>query len=734
MKKGKIKINFFGWHIFVISLVLFAAFLSYANDPTRPSSAMAEKLRSRAVDSADMKIVALVVGLGDNGVALLGKDASSAIPVRAGSRLTRLIDGVNVDMIVKSVTSKGVEIENSNGSSDKSAKIFIPGSFTPLASDVKDTKEFLKHLEASEIPVDTLLRLIADQSGVNISTSETAAKKKASIFLRNVTAETAVEEICRTSSLWFRREFASGVLRVTTMQEYTENLSSFREEKTETFTLLYPNVIEVASVIYGLYPERTMLSLGEEEFEEDAESDLSRRFRRFQMLSDNGGASFLDMEAPDASINGSTAGSASGVFSYSRGGGLQRLGNQWSFLKKASKLNGLTQAEAKKINLAFNAGNTNQFENVYWRNTPQAANIFVTLSRKNNLLVVRTSDSHVMDDIRELIKRVDVPTPMVLLEVKVLELTVTDDYAATFQYNFINRLNHNVGNQKEIEGLTKNLISGFNGFDPLDLGAATAGGMNFQIVNENISARINLLQEDGKIKTLATPTLLTANNEVSRIFDGHEHPIIKGISGQVVVNDSQTVSSPVTEFEYQDIGTMLLITPNINSDRTVTLRVLQENSTLTENGAEIPVYTSGSVSPVSSAHVDTVHSRQLAGTFVAKDGMTVMAGGLVNEKDKEVYTRIPVLGSIPLIGWMFRGTEKVKERTELIVLIKPHVISTPMEGGKISSELLKALSAHPAADGRTSMNIHKKFDEQKKEETNVWRDIKNIVNGQEGKE
>ena len=61
---------------------------------------------------------------------------------------------------------------------------------------------------------------------------------------------------------------------------------------------------------------------------------------------------------------------------------------------------------------------------------------------------------------------------------------------------------------------------------------------------------------------------------------------------------------------------------------------------------------------------------------------------------------------MPLLGWLFRGTEKVKRRTELIVLIKPHVILTPMEGGKISSELMKALSAHPAADGRDTMGVH----------------------------
>ncbi len=72
-----------------------------------------------------------------------------------------------------------------------------------------------------------------------------------------------------------------------------------------------------------------------------------------------------------------------------------------------------------------------------------------------------------------------------------------------------------------------------------------------------------------------------------------------------------------------------------------------------------------------------------------------MAGGLIKESEREVYYRAPVLGSIPLLGWLFRGTEKVKARTELIVLIRPHVISTPYEGGKISQELLDALSKNP---------------------------------------
>ncbi len=698
--------------LFFALLAAYSPLCAQTADPTRPTERMADSLKARVADVGSLKIRALAVGLRDDGVALV--DVGGELdPVRAGTQFACTVDGVPLVMRVKSITPKGIEIATAKGGEP----LFLPGSFQPLAAPTNPPPECLRYLEATRVPLERLLRLVSDQTDVNISASEDAAKREVSVFLRNVSAATAVEEICRTTGLWFRREPETDVLRVTTMAEYAENLSSFREEKTESFTLLYPNVIEVASVIYGLYPERTMLSLGEEELDEDVENDLSRRFRRFQAIADNGGATFMRMDAPDASgVSGGSSGS--GIFSYSRGGGMQRFGSQWERIKNASRLRGLTQNEAKKIDMAFSLADTNLYEKVYGNAAPQAANIFVTISRKTNMLFIRTSDAVAMDAIRELVKRIDVPTPMVLMEVKVLELTVTDDYDASFQWSF-NRASHTLGHNASG---ADNLLAGFPGFDPVNTDPGLAGAMSFQIVGDNLAARIQLLQKDGKVKTLATPTILTANNEVSRIFDGHEHPVIKGISGQTVINDNQTVSSPATEFEYEDVGTMLLITPSINSDRTVTLRILQENSELTENGAEIPVYSSSSVNAVASAHVDTIHSRSLSGTFVAKDGVAVMAGGLISEKEKEVYTRTPVLGSIPLLGWLFRGTEKVKERSELIILIKPHVISTPIEGGRISRELMEALSAHPAADGRDSMKVHKPLGER-----TVGNDLEAIV-------
>lgn len=724
----------------ILAGMCLMALVAGAQDPTKPTEKMADALRARAADVQALRLEALVVGADDEGVALVGAAGVGTTPVRKGARFSQTVDGVRVSLAVKSVTVKGVELETSGGGEP----LFLPGSFTPLAAPTNAPARLIRHLESTQVPLEQLLRLVSDQTGVNISSSAATTKQTVSIFLRNVTAETAVEEICRTTGLWFRKENGSEVIRVTTMQEYAENLSSFREEKTETFTLLYPNVVEAAAVIYGIYPDRTLLSLGEEDFDDDKENDLSRRFRRFQTIADNGGSSFLKMEAPDANASGGRTGS--GVFSYSRGGGMMGMRSQWEWLRRAAKVQGLTQTEAKRIESAAAGGDTNLYETAFGRARAQAANIFVTISRRNNMLVVRTSDATAMDAIRDLVKRIDVPTPMVLLEMRVLELDIDDDYNATFKYSFNSTGSHTWGHHAgRKEGLARpsagastdadgnpsavdyvKSIQG--GVDPAALNPVSAGVMTFSVLSDSLNAQLELMQQDGKVRTLATPMLLTANNEVSRIFSGAEYPIVKGVTaGQTVTTEAGFNSHDATvELEWVDVGTMLLVTPNINADKTVTLHVLQENSEVPAEQVRVPL-DGGRLSETTP--IDIVESRSLAGTFVAKDGMTVVAGGLIKETWKEIYTRTPVLGSIPWIGWLFRGTEKQKRRTELVVLIKPHVISTPLEGGKISQELMKALSAHPAADGRASMGIHKDDGKKKPERATprALEDVKRMV-------
>lgn len=688
--------------VLAVTLAFSCAFAADA-DPTRPTAAMADRMKLRIADAASLKIHALVAGADGDGVALVGPDAKTAVMVRKGSVISRDLDGVKLDVKIRSVSPKGVEIE----AESLSEPLFIPGGYTPLDPPLDTPAEFLSYLEAEKVPLSTLLRLISDRAGVNISSSDATSAKTVSIFLRNVTAAAAVEEICRATGLWFRREPSTSMIRVTTMNEYSDNLNTFREETTEMFTLLYPNVVDVAGAIYGLYPDRTLLSLGEDDIEDDEENDLSRRFERFRVIENNGGSQFLDMRPPQTSVG--SGGSGNNTFSFSRGSAASRL-TQWDQVRTRSRTRpsgtALSASEAKFIDEAIDRGDATLAADAGSSATLMPANIFVTISRKNNVLMVRTSDVRVMDEIRKLVKKLDVPTPMVLMEVKVLELDVSDSYEHKITWGLSD------SGSKLSSGYSSHMIGHSGGKGAANIFAdIVQTGMDsfnqtfaFKAISDNINVQLQFMQQDGRVKTLATPTLLVANNEVSRIFSGKQYPLVTGWNrGETVVSESGIVQGTMTvTMEKKDVGTMLLITPSINADKTVTIRLMQENSTVSPEKVDIPVGGgSGETRPI-----EYVDSRQLVGTFIANDDMLVMAGGLIRESEEDKKWRTPVLGSMPLIGWLFRGTHKVKQRTELVVLIRPHVILTPMEGGKISEELTRALSAHPAADGRDSLGVH----------------------------
>lgn len=680
-------------HVAMTFAAVLAAMQSSAQDPTLPSAGMVEAMGGRLSALSNLSLRALVVDGDGQGAALVASGDGPAVPVRTGGTLPIAIDGVSLELDVLDVSEKGV-IFTASGGGNGAAKITLPSQF-----EAKETSSSaagagaLRHVEFSGVPLETALRLLSDRSGVNISASTVTEGIPVSVFLRNIAPETAVEEICRVTGLWFRKDSSSGIIRVTTMAEYEESLASFREERTESYTLLYPNVLEVASVIYGLYPERVLLSLGEEEILDGEKDDISRRFERFDTIAGSGGSSFMKMDPGTASATG--GGGSSGVVSFN--------GGRVSVVPSLSRM---TVADASQLSTAAaeaaKNGGEREAEEAEARFKARAANIFVTVSRKNSMLMVRTSDAKAMDDIRALVKRLDVPTPMVLLEVRVLELQDADEFNSSFEYEIPAREYHREGHHAGDGSRVRASTAGFPGFNPLSTEART-DAMSFQLLSWHLNARIQLLEQEGKAKTLATPMLLTANNEVSRLFIGEERPMVRSITSQTIANGDTTITVPQTEIEFQSVGTMLLITPNINADRTVTLRLLQENSEIKEGGASIPIYSATDGGIVQSVPVDVVSSRSVTGTFVASDGMTTAVGGLIKEVESEQESRIPILGRLPLVGWFFRSTERIKKRTELIVMITPHVISTPADGEKTSRRVLEALSEHPARDGRRSL-------------------------------
>lgn len=327
------------------------------------------------------------------------------------------------------------------------------------------------------------------------------------------------------------------------------------------------------------------------------------------------------------------------------------------------------------------------------------ATIYVSTIRRNNQVIVRTGDLRSMDQIAQLIAQLDVPTPTVLLEVKVLRIVLADGFHSAFEY-----FGSSGGVSTALSDGT--LAPPFPGAHhmsrSLGSGLGVAGGvpgaLTFQMVDSSFRVRMQLLQSKNCVTALATPLILTANNEVSRIFVGDTLPFTVGFTPSQVLSSVGAVNgavaaTPITEL--RDVGQSLLITPNINADRTVTLRVVEENSERVLGGSSIPV-PSTTGTGVTNVNVDTVRRRTISGTVVAQDGMAVALGGLIEERDIDTRDQVPVLGNLPRLGILFRRQATSRSRSELVVIVRPYVFDTPSESAATSELLLSDLSTHPS--------------------------------------
>jgi general secretion pathway protein D len=220
-------------------------------------------------------------------------------------------------------------------------------------------------------------------------------------------------------------------------------------------------------------------------------------------------------------------------------------------------------------------------------------------------------------------------------------------------------------------------------------GAVNAGDLAFRYASGNFSAQIQVLEEKGQVRVVSTPTLLIANNEVSRLFIGEERPLNRSFNGGAVIPGAanNVVVNGSTDIEFRPVGTTLLITPNINADKTVTLRLLQENSNINVNGASVLVPNNNGFTRQT---VDTVQSRTVSGTVVAKDQVPVVIGGLIDTNFTDTRAQVPLLGNIPLVGILFGKRQDTKTRDELVLLISPHIIDGREGGAAASKDVLDA--------------------------------------------
>lgn len=621
-----------------------------------------------------------------------------------------------------------------------SAQEAIPAG--PMAPDRLGVVEF------RGIPLREALRLFSLQTNLNVVASEAAGDKSVSVYLRDVAPLAALETITKTHGLFYRQDPTTNIITIFTKDEFEGDLRSFRDERTRVFTLLYPNAYDAAQAIADIYGDRVVLSFGANQQQEF--TDLAQRFSRFQLINSQtqglglfgggtGGGGFNTGGGGGFGNTGSGFGGGGfGGGGFGGGGGFNNFGGGFSGQTRADLLttqnanNQLVQSEASAIRsedrLDLTRLTPDQIQAVLGaqqndKNTSiinellrlQQASIYISIVARQNQILVRTSDQETMEQIAQLITTLDVPTPLVLLEVKVLSLTLTDGFKSAFDYQFTNGSGVAGGfTQGDILPPASDSLSGAarrsQSISPLTTASSTPGdpptfaygpigqgNMLFQVVNDNFRFRMQLLESKNRITELATPLLLTANNEVSRLFVGREVPLNRSFTGpQAIANNplgGAAFGAGATTIEFRPVGTSLVMTPNINADRTVTLRIIQENSDIDTNETVL-VPTNTGFAP---QQVPVVTSRTVSGTIVAKDGLTVAIGGLIDEQANDQRNEVPVIGKLPVVGFFFRNQNTNRDRRELVVMIRPYIFNTPAESACLSHQLMETLSLHPSS-------------------------------------
>ncbi len=286
--------------------------------------------------------------------------------------------------------------------------------------------------------------------------------------------------------------------------------------------------------------------------------------------------------------------------------------------------------------------------------------------------VILTALPERMEEIEKIIKALDVKTKAVLLEARILQITLNPSYdmginwEAAFtnsRYAFLRALN--------FTGAFP-IASAISGATNLTLGKMAVGSINA----DNFTMEIKALKQVKATKLLANPRIMVVNNQEAKIHIGDTVPYVT--STTTGTGDTATTSETVN---FINIGVQLLVTPTINDNGFISIKIKPEISSkvgdyLTPKNATIPI--------VNSTLVET--------SVLARDGNTIIIGGLVKNDKTNVNRGLPVFMDLPMIGKFFRNAADVITNSEIVIFITPHIVSGETELGRHDKDELIGLT------------------------------------------
>lgn len=333
----------------------------------------------------------------------------------------------------------------------------------------------------------------------------------------------------------------------------------------------------------------------------------------------------------------------------------------------------------------------------------------VKADERSNQVIVQTLPER-MKDIEKLINSLDKKTKEILLDTKIVKIKLTNQIDQGIQWEGLFSLGSTVGSTylgsypfSVIQSATsawqsrKSFLntqkttgaypfsgntSSVNSSTKLAPGEAMHVGM---VTNDNdFDVLVKYLQTIGKTQILSNPQLAVVNNQEAKIHVGEKQAYVT-----TTTTTGQTTTTVSEEVTFVDVGIQLSVTPTINDDGYVTMKVKPEVSSVvstltTPTGNKIPI-------------IDTSMAET---TVMVKDGVSIIIGGLRKEEKVSSADQIPFLGKIPIFGFLFKSSSDKTERTELLIMLTPHITT---------GDSMMTVDEHERAFGEKPSKEYKKY-------------------------
>jgi len=317
----------------------------------------------------------------------------------------------------------------------------------------------------------------------------------------------------------------------------------------------------------------------------------------------------------------------------------EKLGELEDFIKKTdlpiqTRIFNLSYAQADKIQAKIQEAITKGIGSI-------------KIDERTNKLAV-TDYPEKLDEIAKIISAFDEKTSQVLIDAQVIEIKPSDKFEMGVDWDYWIRKHFEVRTSLPIN-TTNTLL-----FGTVSSAAPTAQGQ--------YKAIVDLLRTIGDTKILSSPRIMALNNQEAKILVGTKDAYITSTTSQGA--SGQTVTSQSVNFV--DVGIKLYVTPTINRDGFVTMKIRPEISSSERKSIK---------SEDKTTEIPIVTTSETETAVMVKNGVTIIIGGLRKDERNKTVKKIPVIGDIPLLGAFFKSTSDEIKKTELVILLTPHIMS-----------------------------------------------------------